>query len=1023
MEKEARSRRRRTVADAIGGDRVDTMGTNVYSAKDQQSMHKSLNGEFILYQVLLQRILDRKQKFDANPSTLNEYFEPEEKTDREIMTEFDTKYDPKKAVHWYTRESCVYKILNKALRTQNIDDIIPFNQLVRDLEKQLEDEHRSFVTKQRSSTIQVFRGQLISKDEVNRLKSSKGQLISMNSFLSTSTNRKKALEFAISRPPPNEKLAPILLEINVDLAAKSKPYADIKHLSAFAEEEEILFMFGCVFRIDEVRYDEKLKLWMGYFTVCSEEDEDMKSFNASLVKDLHGQNQLIALGTYFMQMLKFDEAQEHYEKILENDLAENELELAYCHHGLAQVNNRKGDYEAAKKNVHLALDYLSKHKEHPLIPACYNDLALIHTNLAEYTAAFDCYEKALLTAKNLPSTSYSGLADLHFKMKNHQLALEYLDKALDNQLSTADTMVANTFIQKGRVYAAMGRREKASEMFEKAVQFQTKFFSADHPDLGYTYGAIGLMYMDLDDGSKAFEYIDKAYQLQLQTLPHNHPDFSQTYEHFGDLYMKEFDYDRALEFYEKKLENQLKTLSEDHPTVIETYRTIGNAYWKNLDYEQTLVYYHKVLESELKRKRFGDSTLSKTFDQLATIYSERFDLDHQDVDLDEALKHYLKYLENELATKLNEDFSLVHVYEIIAKIYLKKNLLSPSLIYYNRLLDCYLRRRPVETEILDRIYKSIGEVFRKRTRFDQTILTYRAEKNSGNMDQPETIENIHFEDRHLDLVYSYFLQRLSKLTEEKRSSRVAETNLVLANIAFEREDFKDSLKYFRRFLDNRLEKKPIDHRSLINTYQAIATIHFQRKDYPRSLIYWNRFLDCHARKSSGRNEGIDEAYLHIAQVYLTKNYFAELSALKPYNRSIPKTKKTSMTDYEFERNHLNRAIIYFQDLLRRRTDLLSVDQIFIVLGNLSLEFFDYTEALNIYHRLLEMQLRRNQPYAPSLLQTYVTLGQILRLVNQSNQARKDFQQALNIARRLYSPDHARVHLIEHQIRSTLLPVL
>ena len=34
-------------------DRVDTMGTNVYSGKDDKSMHKSLNGEFILYKILL----------------------------------------------------------------------------------------------------------------------------------------------------------------------------------------------------------------------------------------------------------------------------------------------------------------------------------------------------------------------------------------------------------------------------------------------------------------------------------------------------------------------------------------------------------------------------------------------------------------------------------------------------------------------------------------------------------------------------------------------------------------------------------------------------------------------------------------------------------------------------------------------------------------------------------------------------------------------------------------------------------
>src|SRR6185437_10514092 len=87
---------------------ADTMGTNVYSSKDNQSMHKSLNGEFILYQILLQRILDGKDPSTSNNSSLVKYFQPDDKKDEETLTEFDTNYQPNKAIHWYTRESCIY---------------------------------------------------------------------------------------------------------------------------------------------------------------------------------------------------------------------------------------------------------------------------------------------------------------------------------------------------------------------------------------------------------------------------------------------------------------------------------------------------------------------------------------------------------------------------------------------------------------------------------------------------------------------------------------------------------------------------------------------------------------------------------------------------------------------------------------------------------------------------------------------------------------------------------------------------
>ncbi|CAF1557060.1 unnamed protein product, partial [Adineta ricciae] len=105
--------------------REDTMGTNVYSSKDNESLHKSLNGEFILYQILLQRILDEKTFLKSNESSLLKYFQPEDEIDANLMKEFDEFYKSSQAIHWYTRECCIYKILNKAFLMGNIDDLVP----------------------------------------------------------------------------------------------------------------------------------------------------------------------------------------------------------------------------------------------------------------------------------------------------------------------------------------------------------------------------------------------------------------------------------------------------------------------------------------------------------------------------------------------------------------------------------------------------------------------------------------------------------------------------------------------------------------------------------------------------------------------------------------------------------------------------------------------------------------------------------------------------------------------------------
>ncbi|CAF3054440.1 unnamed protein product [Rotaria sp. Silwood2] len=825
------NRRRRK--DNKPNENADRMGTNVYSPKDHQSLHKSLNGEFILYQILLEQISDKKKALTFNENSLAEYFQPDDKNDKQIMTEFDEEYKSEKAIYWYTRESCIYKILNKGLRTQCIDDVIPFGSFIRDLNKQLDKEHKLFIEQQKTPNIQVYRGQLISKDEVNRLKSSQQGLISMNSFLSTSTNRKKALEFATSRPPPNDTLTSILLEIDVNLHYLSKPYADIKRLSAFPEEEEILFMVGSIFRIDNISYDDEINLWIAKLTLCSLTDPDMKDFSSSLKKELNGQNEFVSIGNYFIQVLKYDLAQEHFQKILDQNLVKEDIDFAYCYYGLAQVNCKMEDYNSAISNINKALKYLlnnSSLNNHSLLSLCYNDLGSIYVNQSNYIVALQFFNKALSTNNNNNNLSkiYSALSDVHFKMANYHMALEYLEKSLEYQSETEYSIIANTYINMGKIYVATNESEKASQVFNKANEYQLKELPNTHPDISYTYNAIGLMFLDENQQEKALEYIEKAHQLQLESLPNNHPDFADSYRNFANVYMKKGDLDKALFYYEKVLENQLKTLLWSNPSVVDTYRSIGNIHREKKNYDQASIYFHKILGSQLERMPLSDTSISNAYQNIGDLCLEK-------LNLDEALHFYLELLNNELMTKLHEDFSLIHVYKTIANIYYKKRVLDQSLIYYNRLLDCYLQKEPLDQSAINEIYTSIGKIYLKKRHFDQTLLFYQKKNNnqplhdkSANKDK--LIDNIFFEKRHLEHSFRYFKKYLHKQlkTHSEKDPILVDTYYILANISFEKENYDEALKYFLLLLNNELERKLIHDSSLQNIFKAIATIYFEK---------------------------------------------------------------------------------------------------------------------------------------------------------------------------------------------------
>jgi len=757
-------------------DRIDTMGSNVYSAKDNQSLHKSLNGEFFLYQILLQQILDEQNATNNQHSSLAEYFQPIDKKDQQTMHEFDTQYRPDKSIHWYTRETCIYKILNKALRTQDIDDIMPFDQFIRDLNKQLAKERVAFVKQRQTTKIRVFRGQFISKDEVNRLKSAKGQLLAMNSFLSTSTNYEKAFEFATSRPPPNDKLTSILLEIDVDLLSDSRPYADIRHLSAFAEEEEILFMFGCIFRIEEFFYDDKKKLWLAFLKLCSHEDPDYKEFDKNINNETSGQSQFISLGNCLIDMQKYDEAERHFQRILQQNLAKNDLERAYCHHGLAQIYMKKQNFQLAIESIEKVLSYILKdpshQHDHPLISQCYNNLASIYAEQEDYPMALQFYEKALETKNNNTIQTYSDLANVHSRLGNNVLALDYLNLALQHRGSAGDSAIANVFIQMGNILAKLNRKNQAAQMFERAEKLQLKTLSPDHPDLSYTYLAWSDMALQMNDNRRALHYLDRAYQIQSHSLPDTHSDFAEVYTKYGHFYEKQRDFARALVYYQKALDNQLKTLSSSHPSVSQTYLIMGLVHKKLINYPQTLSCFDKVLQNELERKKPGDSSLTAAFKRMADLHFEL-------TNLDQALHFYLQALNNELNSKSYDDSSLVSLYQVIADIFHRKNVLDQALLYSNRLLDCYLRQQSKNNESIKQTYSLIGDIYSKKTNVDPTFLFYHKLEVHSSKD----IENIYFEKRHLDLTLNYFEDILQQTTNSN-SQHIRE---IISNIRQEKE--------------------------------------------------------------------------------------------------------------------------------------------------------------------------------------------------------------------------------------------
>ncbi|CAF3993402.1 unnamed protein product [Adineta steineri] len=137
------------------------------------------SSEFLWYQLLREYIMKMVQTNDTRKNIL-EKFRLYYRTNKPYLSkidEFEQTYTSNNAIKWYTKGTFLFKIVNKALRTQDIEALLAVRYYVVDLCKCLKVECENF-RDYYEDIIQVYRGQTLSDIELDRLKSSTDQLIS-----------------------------------------------------------------------------------------------------------------------------------------------------------------------------------------------------------------------------------------------------------------------------------------------------------------------------------------------------------------------------------------------------------------------------------------------------------------------------------------------------------------------------------------------------------------------------------------------------------------------------------------------------------------------------------------------------------------------------------------------------------------------------------------------------------------------------------------------------------------------------
>lgn len=645
---------------------------SVVKTEYQEKSVKDLNQEqatFMWFQLLIETLILLPKNDKSKQQMIDEcrLHYANNKIEERKIDDFVNNYTSQSAVSWYTRDSFLYRLLNKALRTENIDDIFKYRFFIADLYQQLNELHTDFIRKRsvdnENDILTVYRGQSMYATEFKKIQDNVGGFISINTFFSTTTSSIVAANF-ISDGSERPLLESVIFEIDIDTKKTTKPFANAQSLSTMQNENEIIFSIGTVFRIESVELITDI-IWQVKLAISEKDDEHIKEVYSYLQNDLTTNTpSLQTLGDFLREMSKYERA-EHYYRLMMNELPAQHEDIPNICNGIGVTYYQRGLYDEAMKYFQDALSMNSSKYE--VFAATYSNLGLLQREQCQYAAALESFQQAV--------------------------------KIMENNSAKPDIVLASMFLNIGNIYDRQGDHREALDYFSKSLDIARSTLPKFHPFFITLHNNIGSVYDNLADYQLALSNFDGALTISQKILPPHHSSLVPIYINIGAVYQALSSYTKAFEYYNNALQIELRSLSSNQHTVATIYNNIGLAYQNSSRFVEALVNFEKALELAKDPK-----TITSIFNNLGTTYMFLKNHEKAIENLQKAIELKLKYLGERHP-------SLATTYHNLAALYQTIQDYSSALEYSRKVLDIDQTTLPLNHPDLATTYHNVAVIY------------------------------------------------------------------------------------------------------------------------------------------------------------------------------------------------------------------------------------------------------------------------------------------------------------------------
>lgn len=533
---------------------------------------------FQLFKDLLER-LPRNEHSKQELIDFSRQYYHENQQEFQHINEFQRNYTSHNAIQWYTRDTFLYRLLNKALRTEDICQLYTFRYFIVDLSANLNVEYHKWKARQNSSTnVMLYRGLKLMKEELLTLKENEGGIISVNGFFSTTRSKSIALDFA-RKPTKRPNVLAVIYEIECNTCVEGIIFADIAQYSAYPDEEEVLFDIGTTFRIQSIEIDCNLSIiHMETVNDGRRIAQDYIEFNRKQEDEM---NVTIIFGKLLTLMGKYEQSLKYFHNLLNNPSSTEDHARIY--NNIATNYRCQAQYDQAIENYQRAYELMINAK--PI--ARIKDSARPLTNLGnvfrewgQFNRALSMYLQALEIVENYQGKEHLQTAiilfhigNTYYEKKSFHQALECAQKSLqirDKLLPTVHIRRAQSLTSIGRVYTELEQYDQALDYHRKSLDMFEKLLPTEHDDIASCLMNIAVVLHRKQELNQALDYCFSALKIQEKIFGKlsGHPQLAATRRQIGLIYEDQHNRQLAQIYYENALNMNLRLLPHEHPDIL-----------------------------------------------------------------------------------------------------------------------------------------------------------------------------------------------------------------------------------------------------------------------------------------------------------------------------------------------------------------------------------------------------------------------------------------------------------------------